>query len=141
MAIVGGTASAIGGGKFSNGAMGSAFQYLFNDALANFVSKVDENSRRTQIDNETFRKEIGFEGPDSDINEAKQILSVETIRGSLKDIHQAIKDGMIIAVPHQDVGTIINAIAYIYVPENGSIIFQYDCKTVDQCGVKMYEKK
>ncbi len=33
MAIVGGTASAIGGGKFSNGAMGSAFQYLFNDAL------------------------------------------------------------------------------------------------------------
>ncbi len=31
MAIIGGTASAIGGGKFSNGAMGSAFQYLFND--------------------------------------------------------------------------------------------------------------
>ncbi len=31
MAIVGGTASVIGGGKFSNGAMGSAFQYLFND--------------------------------------------------------------------------------------------------------------
>ncbi len=31
MAIVGGTTSVIGGGKFSNGAMGSAFQYLFND--------------------------------------------------------------------------------------------------------------
>jgi len=34
MAIVGGTASVIGGGKFANGAMGSAFQYLFNDAMA-----------------------------------------------------------------------------------------------------------
>ena len=31
MAIVGGTASAIGGGKFANGAMGSAFQYLYNN--------------------------------------------------------------------------------------------------------------
>ncbi len=33
MAIVGGTVSAIGGGKFANGAMGSAFQYLFNDLV------------------------------------------------------------------------------------------------------------
>jgi len=31
MAIVGGTVSAIGGGKFANRAMGSAFQYMFND--------------------------------------------------------------------------------------------------------------
>jgi RHS repeat-associated protein len=33
MAIVGGTASEIGGGKFANGAWGSAFQYLFNDMM------------------------------------------------------------------------------------------------------------
>jgi len=33
MAIVGGTVSEIGGGKFANGAMGSAFQYLFNDMM------------------------------------------------------------------------------------------------------------
>jgi hypothetical protein len=33
MAIVGGTASEIGGGKFANGAWGSAFQYLFNDSI------------------------------------------------------------------------------------------------------------
>jgi hypothetical protein len=31
MAIIGGTTSELGGGKFSNGAMGSAFQYMFND--------------------------------------------------------------------------------------------------------------
>jgi RHS repeat-associated protein len=31
-AVVGGTASAIGGGKFANGAVGAAFQYLLNDA-------------------------------------------------------------------------------------------------------------
>ncbi len=33
MAIVGGTASEIGGGKFANGACGSAFQYLFNGMM------------------------------------------------------------------------------------------------------------
>jgi hypothetical protein len=33
MAIVGGTVSAIGGGKFANGAWGSAFQYLFNEKM------------------------------------------------------------------------------------------------------------
>ena len=33
MAIVEGTASEIGGGKFANGAWGSAFQYLFNDMM------------------------------------------------------------------------------------------------------------
>ncbi len=31
MAVVGGTVSVIGGGKFANGAMGSAFQYLYNN--------------------------------------------------------------------------------------------------------------
>ncbi len=31
MAVVGGTVSELGGGKFANGAMGSAFQYLLND--------------------------------------------------------------------------------------------------------------
>ncbi len=44
MAVVGGTASAIGGGKFSNGAMGSAFQYLFNDLYANGFSKEANDS-------------------------------------------------------------------------------------------------
>ena len=36
MAIIGGTVSELGGGKFANGAMGSAFEYLFNDALYGF---------------------------------------------------------------------------------------------------------
>ena len=33
MAIIGGTVSEIGGGKFANGARGSAFQYLFNEYM------------------------------------------------------------------------------------------------------------
>jgi hypothetical protein len=53
MAIVGGTASAIGGGKFANGAMGSAFQYLFNDWLSDMRQKVNENVMR----NEEARKQ------------------------------------------------------------------------------------
>jgi hypothetical protein len=43
MAIVGGTASAIGGGKFANGAMGSAFQYMFNDLMDQYANKVAFN--------------------------------------------------------------------------------------------------
>ncbi len=39
MAIVGGTASVIGGGKSANGAMGSAFQYLFNDFVKANIDK------------------------------------------------------------------------------------------------------
>jgi hypothetical protein len=34
-ATVGGTVSSIGGGKFANGAVTSAFQFMFNDALHN----------------------------------------------------------------------------------------------------------
>ena len=38
-AIAGGTASVIGGGKFSNGAMGAAFIMLFNDLANTYPSK------------------------------------------------------------------------------------------------------
>jgi hypothetical protein len=47
MAIIGGTASEIGGGKFSNGAMGSAFQYMFNDLMDQYANKVAFGDRDT----------------------------------------------------------------------------------------------
>jgi hypothetical protein len=37
-AMVGGTASVIGGGKFANGAIGSAFQYMFNDSMTGKIA-------------------------------------------------------------------------------------------------------
>ena len=44
MAIVGGTASALGGGKFSNGAVSGAFVHMFNvEAYArNFLPGMQE---------------------------------------------------------------------------------------------------
>jgi len=42
MAIVGGTISEIGGGKFANGAMGSAFQYLYNDSILNVGKSISK---------------------------------------------------------------------------------------------------
>ena len=47
MAVVGGTASALGGGKFANGAMSGAFVHLFNAELKKFVSvNIDENIKQ-----------------------------------------------------------------------------------------------
>jgi hypothetical protein len=43
MAIVAGTVSAIGGGKFANVAWGSAFQYLFNDLMDQYANKMAFN--------------------------------------------------------------------------------------------------
>jgi RHS repeat-associated protein len=43
MAIVGGTVSEIGGGKFANGAWGSAFQYLFNQRRVEFPDLLGRN--------------------------------------------------------------------------------------------------
>lgn len=56
-AVVGGTASAIGGGKFANGAVSAAFQYLLNEAhhpgerkFRNWTAKGDkEESRRLML--------------------------------------------------------------------------------------------
>jgi hypothetical protein len=47
MAIVGGTVSEIGGGKFANGAMGSAFQYMFNDLMDQYANKAAFGNRDT----------------------------------------------------------------------------------------------
>jgi RHS repeat-associated protein len=40
-ALIGGTVSEISGGKFANGAVGSAFQYMFNDSVENIEEFVD----------------------------------------------------------------------------------------------------
>jgi hypothetical protein len=47
-AVVGGTASAIGGGKFANGAVSGAFTYLFNHA-AHAVTEADVQKRAAAI--------------------------------------------------------------------------------------------
>jgi len=40
MAVVGGTASHLTGGKFVNGAFSGAFIYLFNDAMDQYANKI-----------------------------------------------------------------------------------------------------
>ncbi|MGH8016716.1 MAG: RHS repeat-associated core domain-containing protein [Opitutaceae bacterium] len=46
-AVIGGTASVLGGGKFANGATTGAFTYLFNSALHhNYREKIDPELRR-----------------------------------------------------------------------------------------------
>jgi hypothetical protein len=50
MAIIGGTTSELGGGKFSNGAMGSAFQYLFNDLMDQYANKAAFPSEKTRVE-------------------------------------------------------------------------------------------
>ena len=57
MAIVGGTASVIGGGKFANGAMGSAFQYLFNDAITS--EEIEEHNKKMLAKEEAYKKAFG----------------------------------------------------------------------------------
>ena len=52
MAIVGGTASVIGGGKFANGAMGSAFQFLFNDWIDDMRQLKNENVLRNEAEHD-----------------------------------------------------------------------------------------
>jgi len=44
--VIGGTASVIGGGKFANGAMTGAFQYLFNEVFAKYNSRTGRLSVR-----------------------------------------------------------------------------------------------
>ena len=39
MAIVGGTIAEIGGGRFANGAMSSAFQYLYNESFSDMMAR------------------------------------------------------------------------------------------------------
>ena len=56
MAIIGGTVSELGGGKFANGAMGSAFQYMFNDWIDDMRQKVNENVMRNEAQHEWERK-------------------------------------------------------------------------------------
>jgi hypothetical protein len=61
MAIVGGTASELGGGKFANGALGSVFQYMFND-MASFKKSMSQLG--TKLTDGTITGDIGqgFEG-------------------------------------------------------------------------------
>jgi hypothetical protein len=69
MAIVGGTVSAIGGGKFANGAMASAFQYLFNDTLAGAQRTLknwqNDKSVVQNIKNSLYIKQIDSSNPNS----------------------------------------------------------------------------
>jgi RHS repeat-associated protein len=46
-AVVGGTISVIGGGKFANGAQTGAFRYLFNDSFDHLISKGSHDYERT----------------------------------------------------------------------------------------------
>lgn len=47
-AVIGGTASAIGGGKFANGAVTGAFQYLMNEKVTELVASVRTGETRPQ---------------------------------------------------------------------------------------------
>lgn len=58
-AIVGGTASVLGGGKFANGAVTGAFGYLFNDAIHYRESSAAED-RWTSLKN-SVRRVFGTE--------------------------------------------------------------------------------
>jgi len=46
MGIVGGTASALGGGKFSNGAMSGAFTHMFNAEAGHYAMKIAMGTTR-----------------------------------------------------------------------------------------------
>ena len=51
MAVVGGTISEIGGGKFANGAMASAFQFLLNDSFSDMMARKSAfPSEKTRIE-------------------------------------------------------------------------------------------
>ncbi len=50
MAIVGGTASALGGGKFSNGAVSGAFVHMFNDEMGTAIAKARQKALRLSTD-------------------------------------------------------------------------------------------
>ncbi|RUM66857.1 MAG: hypothetical protein DSZ06_02480 [Sulfurospirillum sp.] len=63
MAIVGGTASELGGGKFANGAWSSAFQYLYNDFMDGIANKIafgDPDAPASQIKEINERAVQGF---------------------------------------------------------------------------------
>jgi RHS repeat-associated protein len=60
MAIVGGTVSELGGGKFANGAMGSAFQYMFNDLMIENTNAASGLHRRLVVYNKDGKRLYGI---------------------------------------------------------------------------------
>jgi hypothetical protein len=144
MAIIGGTASEIGGGKFSNGAMGSAFQYMFNDAAGNMLAKSNEMKRLDDLDDSSFTKEMSFSGSKDDIVGAKLSLILQ-IRNSaiLKDlpsVGQSAGEAYMSAIPTPRVDVkSVPGILDFFTPSPSNLRFQYNCHSAGSCGVKIYE--
>jgi len=104
-AIVGGTASALGGGKFSNGAISGAFVHMFNAEARQYLkslsvrqmAQVSKFKRYIQKMNlKTFNKHFGINITDSELNLYKQEiysqLNPAIIKGAYDAATQAIKD-------------------------------------------------
>ena len=94
MAIVGGTVSEIGGGKFANGAWGSAFQYMFNDlTLKQSMAKLWD--RKGEIWSDVGE---GFEGG---LNGYREVRDNAPIYASwmLKGAMSATEMGLTVKIP------------------------------------------
>jgi RHS repeat-associated protein len=94
-AMVGGTASVIGGGKFANGAIGSAFQYMFNDSIQSVAQK--ESDILDMKVGRAFDKYVGREYPGSLQRDSARVILQEQlkmiqIKGVISDA-QSIQEG------------------------------------------------
>jgi hypothetical protein len=144
MAIVGGTASAIGGGKFANGAMGSAFQYMFNEAAGNILAKSNEMNRLDNLSDSDFIKEMNFSGIEDDIINAKLSLMLQIRNDAIiQDLPQEFNSGVktltsAIPTPKVDSKSLLGVFDF-FNPKPSNLRFEYNCHTVGNCGVKIYE--
>ncbi len=103
-AVVGGTASALGGGKFANGAVSGAFSYMFNALSEKFLSyryardsnalKFDEKSGTVlMVRSNTESGNLGGYWSDSDMssrtNGRVRVLDVDLYSGTPEEIMKA----------------------------------------------------
>jgi hypothetical protein len=148
MAIVGGTVSELGGGKFANGAMGSAFQYLFNDAVAatnKYLTNatIKENDRVGGLGNDDFMEEFGKLGfaVEDNINVVKMSLRRQFIQLSVKGIESDLFVPLPTSIPTGGKGFGFEALKWlspnVYSPNYN---FNYSC-TSSNCKLdSVYEK-
>lgn len=104
-AVVGGTASALGGGKFANGAVTSAFQHLFNaEAPKEFESVAETNALKFDgsegktliVRSNTDMQDLGLYYTDAEMNAATngnaRVLLVDLFNSYLDDPAKFIRD-------------------------------------------------